>query len=420
MDWLLSPRWQVRDDSQACLIGPNNERIDLDPNQYEAVGSGRLQLAPLISSDNFPEIMTWVKGLIASRVMVPEYLGKGQSPNTEAEDFFLEIFEAVCGHLSCSDIWPQVRNGILSWSGPVLRQPLDAPEDYFPSRPSLCLDLLGNSRRGVRLALDCRDPLCTPWENIRFVRQTFGKHLKCRTDLFDRINELVFDNPSRFRNPRVKYLHPAIDYLPGGEEISAYWNLGNTETKEELWDRSAEVLEAVGGECGRLSNFRDAFGSFSQPELIGHTFDICKPPILKTYVMFDGLNTETLREILDVEDVLAQGTPVIEALLWLERNRPHPGRNLGIASLYHPLEPGAKSGIKVHLNLRDGFERKFKIEEIMGTMDEILHPAGSVVPVLPGTLELREGRAVEVLPYTLSLMFVPGDGLTKVTLYVNF
>ncbi len=420
MEWWLSPRWHIQDDPQPLLTGPDDARIILSREQYEAIRGGRLRLASLASSDLFPEILSWTKKLIASRVLVPEYLATGRSAKTEAKDFYLEIFEVICRRLSCSDIWPKVRDGMLFWSGPLLRQPLEAPEDYFPSRPSLCVDLVGNSRRGVRVALDCRDPLCTPWENIQFARRTFERRIEHRADLFHRICELVFKDPLRFANPRVKYLHPAIDYLHDGEEISAYWNLGRADTGQELWNRSLEILDAVGGGVERQLRFKDAFGAFSQPELVGHTFDPGKPPVLKTYVMFDGLNPEVLRDILRVENVLPHGAPVMEALRRIEGSGLRPGGNLGIASLYHPLDTGAKPGIKIHLNLRDGFERKFTMEEITGVVGELVNRAGVTAAPLPETLSLGDGRPVEIVPYTLSFMLVPGAGLTKVTLYVNF
>jgi len=419
MNWALSPRWRVEDGSKPALVGPDDVRIDMNGEQYRAIGSGRLELSSVAESDAFPDVVLWSRNLIASRVIVPEYLASGRPPADEAERYWLDLFEAVCGSISCSDIWPRVRDGLLSWSGTVLKQPMDAPDDYFPSRPALCIDLLGNSRRGVRVALDCRDPLLTPWENIHFARTVFERRLQHRIDLFESVCGLVFRESSRFTNPRVKYLHPAIDFLPDGAEISAYWNLGRADAGQGLWDRSMEIIQAAGGGVERQLRFMKAFGACSQPELIGHTFDPRKPPVLKTYVMFDGLTPDILREILERENVLSCGKPVMRALEWLGRNGLVPGKNVGIASLYHPLEPGGKSGVKIHLNLREGFERLFALQEITGMVGKCVGRLKTGKP-FPEFVRLRDGRTVQVLPYTLSFMLVPGDGLTKITLYVNF
>lgn len=420
MNWVLSPRWKISNGSKPVLAGPGELHIPLDAQKFEAIRDGRLRLTPLAAADGFPEIFNWARKLVSMRVLVPEYLASKPPERSEAEDFYLEIFQAVCGQLSCTDIWPNLRAGLLYWSGAVLKQPLDAPEDYFPSKPSLCIDLLGGSRRSVRIALDCRDPLCTPWENIGLARMKFERRLKDRTDLFRRVCGLVFRDPADFTNPRVKYLHPAVEYLAEGEEISSYWNLGRAANRGELWERSLEIIEAAGGAPGRQIRFRESFGEISQPELIGHTFDPGKPPHLKTYVMFDGLNRETLREIMRQENVLPEGALVSEALGRLEGSGLQPGRNLGIASLYHPLDSSGKPGIKIHLNLRDGFERKFTLEETVKMVSEIGGPSRRVFNPLPESIGIREGRRAQILPYTVSFMLVPGSRLTKITLYVNF
>ena len=420
MNWHLSPRWRIRNDSQPLLIGPDNQRLLLEPLQYEAIRGGRLLLSPLVSATEFSDILKWARQLIDSRTLVPDYLALGLSGETEAENFYLEVFEALCRHISSQDILPNLRAGILCWSGSVLKQPLGAPRDYLPSRPSLCIDLLGNARRSVRVALDCRDPLNTPWENILLARRTFEMHVKHRTDLFHRMCELVFQDPSHFMNPRVKYLHPAIEYLPDGEVISAYWNLGRAKSRQELWNRNFEIVEAMGGSIERQICFRNAFGAVSQPELIGHTFDPGKPSILKTYIMFDGLNRETLLEIMELEKVSSPGVPVLEAFQWLERNGLLPGRNLGIASLYHPLDGNARPGIKIHLNLQEGFERRFSLDEIVGIVSKNIPETKLFVKPLPDNLSLGDGRLVKVTPNTLSFTLLPDEGLTKITLYVGF
>ncbi len=420
MNWYLSPRWHIENDSPPLLVGPGDQRLALTPRQYEAIRTGRLGLSPLASSAEFPEIFRWARQLIASRALVPEYLATGLSEEREAEDFYMEVFQLLCRRLDFHDILPGLCAGIRSWSGSVLKQPLGAPPDYLPTRPALCIDLLGSARRSVRVALDCRDPLLTPWENIALARQTFERHLKYRTGLFHRICELVFREPSDFTNPRVKYLHPAIEYLADGEEISAYWNLGNAGSRQELWRRSSEIIEATGGDADHQMRFKEVFGAFSQPELVGHTFDPRKPPVLKTYIMLDGLNREILREILALENVLLPGAPVLEVLRWLEENGLTPGRNLGIASLYHSLDDNAISGIKIHLNLSDGFERRFSMDTIASVVSRNSDAMRRLPNPLTETLILEDGRPVRLSPNTISFMLIPKAGLTKITLYADF
>lgn len=419
MNWCLSPRWHIEDDSPPLLVGPGDQRLVLTPRQHEAIATGCLGLSPLASSADFPEIFTWARQLIVSRALVPEYLATGLSEEREAEDFYLEVFELLCRRLALSDILPDLCAGIRSWSGSVLKQPLGAPPDYLPTRPALCIDLLGSARRSVRVALDCRDPLFTPWENIALARRTFERHLKCRTDLFHRICELVFRNPSDFMNPRVKYLHPAVEYLADGEEISAYWNLGNAGSEQELWRRSIEIIEATGGDADHQMRFKEVFGALSRPELIGHTFDPRKPPVLKTYIMLDGLNCEVLREILALENVLLPGTPVVDVLRWLEENGQAPGRNLGIASLYHSLDDNAIAGIKIHLNLSDGFEHRFSMDTMASIVSKNIDAARLPNP-LTETLILQDGRSVRLSPNTISFMLIPKAGIIKITLYADF
>jgi hypothetical protein len=418
--WHLSPRWRLVHGGKPSLVGPDKERLPLNPLQAETISGGLLRFPRAVNSDSLLSILVWAKGLLMKRVLVPAYLSSGERRRPDAEDFYIAAFTGVCRKLGVLELMPKVREEILRWSGTVLRQPLTASREYLPSRPALCLDILGGGDRSVRLALDCRDPLLTVWENISLARRLFERRLVCGRGIFDRICTRVFKDPSLFTSPYVKYLHPAIEVLPNGSRISAYWNLGSTPDRATLWDRALGTLEALGGRTDRLARFRDRFGDAAQTELLGHTFSEGRLPVLKVYAMFDGFDGHHLKETLDLEGCRTTGHPLLDAFGRIEKLGVMEGKNVGIVSLYNPLGAGRDAGIKIHFNLRDGFSRKLGMAETLAIVTGSLRRSSDCPLRLPDRLTLPNGRTTRLVAHTLSFMLSPGTGLSKITLYVNF
>lgn len=417
--WRLSPRWKIKAAPEPSLIGPDGAAAPLSPAQCEALRNGSFRYSPWVESDDLIPMLEWMRKLIAARALVPSDLVDPSVTGLSAEDFFLQVFQAVCHRLDADALWPRVRDGIAAWSGTVLRQPLATPREYLPSRPALCLDLVGGTTGSVRIALDCRDPLFTPWENVCLSRDAFRRGLRHGREFFERICGLTLADRSRFTSPYVKYLHPAIDYSPQGETVSAYWNLGRAADRNQSWERALQVLVALDLPSERLKLWRDRFGTVAQTELLGCNFND-QPPLLKVYAMFDGFDRRRLQEALALEHFEVAGQPVLQALERLLIHGVDPSRNVGIVSLYHAPDGSAQGGIKVHLNLRDGYPGRLTMDEVGAIVSEGLgQPQGSLRS-LPDTLTLESGRRITLVPHTLSYRLSPDQGLGRVTLYVNF
>lgn len=417
--WRLSPRWKIKAAPEPSLIGPDGAAAPLSPAQCDALRDGSFRYSPWVESDDLIPMLEWMRKLIAARALVPSDLVDPSVTGLSAEGFFLQVFQAVCHRLDADALWPRVRDGIAAWSGTVLRQPFAMPREYLPSRPALCLDLVGGTAGSVRIALDCRDPLLTPWENVCLARDAFRRGLRHGRELFERICGSMLADPSRFTSPYVKYLHPAIDYCPRGETVSAYWNLGRAADRNQRWERALQVLAALDLPSERLKRWRDRFGTVAQTELLGCNFND-QPPLLKVYAMFDGFDRRRLQEALALEHFEKAGQPVLQALERLLCHGVDPSQNVGIVSLYHAPDGSAQGGIKVHINLRDGFPARLTMEEVGAIVSEGLGQPLASLRSLPDTLTLESGKRITLVPHTLSYRLCPDRGLGRVTLYVNF
>jgi len=408
--WALSPRWRLTEGPPARLEGPGGRTLAVEADQRAALESAFSGVVPAGHE-------RWVESLLVERVLVPAHLAAAEGPAApgEAEAFYREVFAAYCRACGTEHLEPRVQAELGAWSGTVLRQPLAAHRAYLPSRPSVCVDLNPRAAPAVRLCVDCRDPLLTPWENVQLARRTFAARLQDGAGLFEQICARVFREPGWFQNPYVKYLHPAVEVLePGRVRTSAYWNLG-AGTRDELWDRALELVRAVGGDVAREERLRAAAGDRVAPELVGHTIDPGKPRVLKLYHVLYGHDAPALDALFGDDD-----TPGREqALARVTAGFPmvHPENSRWIASLYHDLEGHRTAGLKLHTYLMASATGHVVR---MGEAERLAAAAIGDAAAVPEHLTLPGGRHVRVRPSVLSYMFRRGQGMTGATLYADF
>jgi hypothetical protein len=355
-----------------------------------------------------------VESLLVERVLVPAHLAAVGGPAAEAEAFYRQVFAAYCKACGAGSLEASVQAELGAWSGTVLRQPLSAHRAYLPSRPSVCVDLNPRAAPAVRLCVDCRDPLLTPWENVQLARRTFAAQLRDGAGLFERLCELVFRDPDWFQNPYVKYLHPAVEVLePGRVRTSAYWNLG-AGTRDELWDRALALVRAVGGDVEREEKLREAAGDRVAPELVGHTIDPSKPSALKLYHVLYGYDAQALDAFFGDDDYPGREQALARIVAGFPLVHAENGR--WIASLYHELGSHRTAGLKLHTYL---MASAVGHTVRLGEAERLAGVTGNG-RALPEHLTLTDGRLVRIRPSVLSYMFRCGQGMTGATLYADF
>lgn len=406
--WALSPRWRLSEGPQTRLDGPGGWSMALDGAQRAALESAFSGVIPVGHE-------RWVESLLVERVLVPAHLAAAEGPAAEAEAFYRQVLSAYCKAYRAEHLEPRVQAELGAWSGTVLRQPLSTHRAYLPSRPSVCIDLDPRAAPAVRLCVDWRNPLLTPWENVQLVRRTFAGQLQDGASLFEQVCEGVFRDPDWFQNPYIKYLHPAVEVLePGRVRTSAYWNLG-AGTRDELWDRALALVQAVGGDAEREEKLREAVGDRVAPELVGHTIDPSKPRVLKLYHVLYGYDAQALDALFGDDDypgrerVLARiitGFPMV-----------HPENSRWIASLYHDLGSHRTAGLKLHTYLMASAAGH---TVRMGEAARLAAAVTGNAVVVPEHLTLADGGHVRIRPSVLSYMFRGGQGMTGATLYADF
>ncbi len=311
-----------------------------------------------------------------------------------------------------------VINDIKCWNEDILTNPqiLDSP-----ALPAFRYELLDNSSRKLQACIDLRRPAFSPWINIIYSMALFKRNLKYGHDQFQKISHYIFDDPSRFRSPAVKYLHPAIEYTPKGHRISAYWNLGKAH-RNVLWEKTIEVTAMLGASTQRLQKLKAIFGDIAQPEILGLDFDKSSTPYLKTYLFFDnGFNLQDMKQALHTaeteKDVSVLEKTVNKISSFFSQSR----SPIWICSVYNPLTDNPQPGpTKIHLQLGSAFPEKLTVEKTVSICKKPLSEIGLDLQDVTNDLQLENGQSIKLYPSSLSFGFSPEQGLSKVSLYTGF
>lgn len=214
--WCLSPRYQVASPSLRAVVRDDGVAVTLGAEEWAAIEGPPHPL---------PDLGDAVRGLIARKLLVPAYLAVPRQGPTLL-DLYSDAWTAALAELGRPDVARTVRPALADWSGTALRQPVDAPRAYSPTRPSLTCSL-GRPLHGFQLRCDCRDPLRTPDEHLAYAEACLGPRLGRARGLFDELCGLLCDRLDAFERQDMKYLHPELTLdEPGGIAATLFWNLG--------------------------------------------------------------------------------------------------------------------------------------------------------------------------------------------------